>query len=88
MGTSISVSKQVVSKLALLQALMHSNTVCSIDETDTDWILTGKEQNLADLYQRCIEEETRIQIEASVGELRKTLYQKAFAPISGRESSL
>jgi hypothetical protein len=89
MCRSITISKSILSKLALLQACAQSHTCCSIEDTDTHWVLSyaGYEDatNLEELYHLCLEKETQLAMEATVAPLRELLYRKAFEPVAMRE---
>lgn len=89
MGRSITISKSILSKLALLQACAQSHTYCSIEDTDTHWILSyaGDEDtsNLEELYHLCLEKEAQLVVEATVAPLRELLYRKAFESVAQRE---
>ena len=89
MGRSITISKSILSKLALLQACAQSHTCCSIEDTDTHWFLShaGDEDtsSLDELYHLCLEKEAQLVVESSVATLRELLYRKAFEPVEQRE---
>ena len=89
MGEPISISKNVVSKLALLHACMESSSTYSIEETDTHWILTSSKEHkletLQELFRMCMEKEVQLALEASVAPLREILYRKAFESIAQRK---
>lgn len=79
----------MVSKLALLQVCAKSSMCCSIEDTETNWILTscatGDSTMLEELYHQCLEKEAQLVLEASVAPLRELLYKKAFEPVAHRE---
>lgn len=88
MKESITISKDVLSKLALLQTCAESSGVYSIEETDILWILSSSSEqepvNMHELYHKCLEKEAQILIEATVAPLRELLYRKAFEPVAQR----
>ncbi|WP_319756953.1 hypothetical protein [uncultured Sphaerochaeta sp.] len=88
MSESITISKNVVSKPALLLAYSESNNTSSIEETDTHWVLSGpKEQDSGfsnQFFRLCMEKEVQLALEESMASLREMLYRKAFEPISKR----
>lgn len=89
MSESITISKNVLSKIALLQACAQSSSVYSIEDTDTHWILTSLTEqgsrSIDELYHQCLEKEAQLLLEASVSPLREILYRKAFEPIAQRK---
>jgi hypothetical protein len=89
MSESITISKHVVSKLALLQACGESSATYAIEETDTHWVLTvPKEQDSGlfdEFYRLCMEKEAQLVLEESMVPLREILYRKAFKPLSQRD---
>ena len=89
MCESITISKNVLSKLALLQTCAESSGVYSIEETDSHWILSSPSEqesvNMYELCHKCLEKEAQILIEATVAPLRELLYRKAFEPVTQRK---
>ncbi|MBJ2357315.1 hypothetical protein [Sphaerochaeta sp. S2] len=86
MSESITISKNVVSKLALLLAYGESNSTSSIEETDTHWVLAASNEKGSgpsnQFFRLCMEKEVQLALEESMAPLREILYRKAFEPIS------
>ena len=89
MGRSINISKSILSKLALLQRCPQSHTCCSIEDTETHWVLSSPigfdTISLEELYHLCMEKEAQLVVEATVAPLRELLYRKAFESVAQRE---